>query len=653
MKRNRVVLWQLALLLGLLAPTARADTLWRIGLEDGAKAEFAAAADPASYSVPPDWNTRTRWPEWRGRSDGHYTNPASLRNLDCTIEYTLSRAPDHGAEFHFKTINASSHVPELAVFSNGFLCGVIQMIGPLWFNPDNADDWKFGDLYRVYIPKAFLRAGANTLRIRKLGHPFSANTTNRMTGGNLAYLSFDYDYLKLVSLQQPAAEPIHSRYVSLCAQGSAGGGFNINQNSLTYDPMLLRWLGCAYSGNTQRATFWRGVSSQQPKRREYLQMLRDLNMTVLMGHYSNVSESQLVNGDLSTQAKRDITNFFSQYGSWFQLYELSNEPCYGFSNESLAGMQQVARHVRAIRPGHVEVVAPGYAYGGGSGTPIDWDKSSTRRAGLEALCEATNGHAYGNSYRASAGGSFFETLRTFNGGRFPNGFPKPFINSEFGTPDGDDTENNDIALSERRASLFDRIGRAHIAFASRSVYYSFWGNNGDHGIIQGVYTNPLDWRVRVLPGAPTETPKFKILRQHVLAYATHGQPLTYIHLDPAGAQNRLLYFRAVDTSGVGPLPGTGATSNKILLNFVNFDNRPGTLHVRVTMPLRGVYAGERFGAHNEYRNARSTVILATRLPRTLDLSVTLGPRDSVQYILERTGAEVSVAAKTKRPASHL
>jgi hypothetical protein len=41
-----------------------------------------------------------------------------------------------------------------------------------------------------------------------------------------------------------------------------------------------------------------------------------------------------------------------------------------------------------------------------------------------------------------------------------------------------------------------------------------------------------------------------------------------------------------DTSTIPPQAATGATSNKILLNFVNFENSAQTLDVRVTLPQR-------------------------------------------------------------------
>ena len=75
-----------------------------------------------------------------------------------------------------------------------------------------------------------------------------------------------------------------------------------------------------------------------------------------------------------------------------------------------------------------------------------------------------------------------------------------------------------------------------------------------------------------------------------LAYATHGAPLPYTYTNPDEVRDRLVYFRAVDTSALPPLRGSGGEADKVLLSFVNFSREPQTLGVRVTMPREGVYA---------------------------------------------------------------
>ena len=118
-----------------------------------------------------------------------------------------------------------------------------------------------------------------------------------------------------------------------------------------------------------------------------------------------------------------------------------------------------------------------------------------------------------------------------------------------------------------------------------------------------------------------------------LAYATHGAPLPYTYTNPDEVRDRLVYFRAVDTSALPPLRGSGGEADKVLLSFVNFSREPQTLGVRVTMPREGVYAGTRFGPEEQYLAARSRVQVAAS--PAADLVETLGPGEAVQYILTR------------------
>ncbi|MNI18889.1 F5/8 type C domain protein [compost metagenome] len=120
-----------------------------------------------------------------------------------------------------------------------------------------------------------------------------------------------------------------------------------------------------------------------------------------------------------------------------------------------------------------------------------------------------------------------------------------------------------------------------------------------------------------------------------MAYATHGKPLTYRVTNDQDLLDKLVYFRAVDTSTLKPLPGSQGTSNKILLNFVNFENTEQTIAVKVTMPEAAVYTGERFGAGDTYEEARSYISELNAAPE-LELKETLGPGEAVQIILSRS-----------------
>ena len=126
--------------------------------------------------------------------------------------------------------------------------------------------------------------------------------------------------------------------------------------------------------------------------------------------------------------------------------------------------------------------------------------------------------------------------------------------------------------------------------------------------------------------------RLKTFRRLALAYATHGAPLPYVYLNAGALRGRMVYFRAVDTAALPGQPGSGGTSIRVLLNCVNFENRPQRMEVRVTMPGSETYRGPRFGAGETYAQARQDVTL--RATPTLDLVVELGPGDAVQYQLE-------------------
>lgn len=132
------------------------------------------------------------------------------------------------------------------------------------------------------------------------------------------------------------------------------------------------------------------------------------------------------------------------------------------------------------------------------------------------------------------------------------------------------------------------------------------------------------------------------MRRLSLAYATHGAPLTYQISNKDELADKLVYVRAVDTSTLEPLAGSGATSNKVLVNFVNFEETEQTVTVKVTMPEKTVYEGERYGNGDTYEAARSYVSGQNAAPE-LEFTETLAPGEAVQYILEPS-SEVADAA---------
>ncbi len=177
---------------------------------------------------------------------------------------------------------------------------------------------------------------------------------------------------------------------------------------------------------------------------------------------------------------------------------------------------------------------------------------------------------------------------------------------------------------------FDRILRAHLAVVERTMQHAAIFD--DFGLFQGPFDAKHPTTLRAFPGMKGEDSRLKTYRRLALAYATHGAPLPYVYLNADALHGRLVYFRAVDTAALPALPGSGGTSTRVLLNCVNFENRPQTVEVRVTMPQRGTYRGPRFGAGETYAQARKDVTL--HAGPTLDLAFELGPGDAVQYQLE-------------------
>lgn len=249
---------------------------------------------------------------------------------------------------------------------------------------------------------------------------------------------------------------------------------------------------------------------------------------------------------------------------------------------------------------------------------------------LEKVTDLTNGHSYGDSYIFSNGGSFTENLKTFTGA--DNGLGKKMLTTEFGTSDSH-VDAYQYGATERTAAVFDRIMRAHIGYADMFVQhaaffkdfslfkYGFNLEEHDPATTEIYYTKE------------NEDSRVSIMRRLSLAYATHGAPLTYQVANKDVLADKLVYVRAVDTSTLKPLAGSGATSNKVLVNFVNFESTPQTVSVNVTMPKNGVYEGERFGNGDTYEKARSYVTGKKATP-TLTFTETLAPGEAVQYILQ-------------------
>jgi len=610
------------------------QTLWRIGVNDRSSAEFTGSSIPASYTIASNWATQTTWPEWPSTSIG--------TAWQTNINFTLANVPAGGAMFTFESTFAVQLVPELAVFANGNPCGILQLPGdwsPGWGPYSHTR--RFWKPVQIYIPKEFLKVGANTLHLSRLASPYCSSRSN------VTYLDFSLDFMQLDGLAALPAEPVHSKVTYI---GVSEGDFYFG-NGATGNPAdgianaaqsLYEWLGIAYSGNPERVTFWSNntwelVPSHQLT---YLNKLKSLNMSVIMDGVSceNSSDTNVVTS--SDQAY--LNSLFTNYGSLFQFYELCNEPCQSFTNASYTYCTAVANYVNTILPPNVLLTAPGYSYGGGYGTPTNWDNASNdaNRQALDALCDAYAGHSFGSPGWGMDGGDLAETIDAdgiYVGGvpEFLNGFDKPFVSTECGSSDSSYENITQIPTATPYATALDRNLRANLTFTDYMCFADAF-NNGAYNMLDGNYYDPASWTAHLCGGTGKDPiSKLQVFRRLSLAYGTHGGPLPFFYNNIPSGTFPLVYFRAVDTSVLPALPGSGATANKLLLSLVNFDYlNSNSISVTVTMPKWGTYSGVCYGAGNTIATAKSTVSLNTDANRQITLTLVLAPGESTEYILD-------------------
>ena len=577
---------------------SHAQQLWQIGTADDQSAEFAdyQASELETVSIP---------------ADAASVSKGLRRSVNPMMEITfeLDEVPEHGTLLQFKLLDANRVTPEMAVFANDLMAGMVQLWGT-GGGAENPYPWK--KTYQLYIPAEMLTEGENTLRLeapRPLYHNEDIDP----------YLWWEWDYLQLSALTEPADEPVHGSVVYMGSTMKKGeNNFTVDQELVNLTPVVLDWLGIGHSGNTMRADFWSDVSSKQTSRLELLEKFQEYNMTVITTHLnSGQAQGRLVDGQLSTTDQTKLDNFFDAYGSLFQYHEVDNEP--GLFNRTKEVNVAIARYVNQIKPNYVKTTAPGWAYWKNT-----WARDPTQRLEVEQLCQATNGHAYDTSFAQPQGGNLSANLLTYGG--VTDGWPKEMVVTENGTNDSH-TGWSFLKPDQPHASAFDAIMRAHISATDRFMQHATVF--GKFSLFETpTWSNPAS--LTAWPGIKDEDPRVKTFRRLALAYATHGAPVGYEVLNKDEVSGKKVYFRGVDTSTLPPLKGNGHTSNKILINFVNFEATEQTLSVRVDLPA-GSYEGQRFGPGDSYQASQSNVTLA--VDSALVLTETLGPGEAVQYIL--------------------
>lgn len=613
--------------------------LWQLGQHDGSAGEFAAAGSSGVEEA-------LSMASSTAKAATLQTVPSGLRgdsNPELRIMYKLDKIPDNGVLFRVSIIDAYKSVPQMSVFSNRQLSGIIQIAGVAGTDSKVT----FRKTYELYIPKEQLVAGTNELKLQAARGIYSSDMEDKHNW-------WTWDDLSLESLNAPVKEPIHGSY-TLTGTMVNNKQFYFDEGAVTHLPYIMKWLGIAYSGNVMRTSCASDVGRSCSNMEDYYKVLKDYN-TQAVAMYLYTGDIKLkADGSLPEEAEKKLTDYFKQYGPYFQYYEVDNEP--GLFNRSKAVNLAVAdwlnKKGKTIAP-HLQTVAPGWAYwpsystdscGNQKGTtkqcgdPDGWERDPEQRNELEEVTDLTNGHSYGESYIFSNGGSFTENLKTF--GEVADGLPKTMLTTEFGTSDTH-VDDYRYGASKSTSAVFDRIMRAHIGYADMFVQHAAFFKNFSLFKYGFSLEEHDPAKTEIYYTKEGEDSRVSIMRRLSLAYATHGAPLSYEITNKDDLADKLVYVRAVDTSAIEPLPGSGATSNKVLVNFVNFENTPQTVSVKVNMPKKTVYEGERFGNGDSYEEARSYMSGRTALP-ALEFTETLAPGEAVQYILQPS-SEVADAA---------
>ena len=608
----------------------KGTTIWSLGKQDGSSAEFAAQSatvKTAAVNIPSTMVKASTLKSIPSGLNGE-TNP------ELKITYQLDKIPANGVIFRVGIMDAYKSVPQMGVFSNQQMSGIIQIAGV----SGTESKYSFRKTYELYIPKEQLQIGTNELKLKTVRCLYCTNKEDE-------YLWWTWDNLSLESLNAPIKEPIHGSY-TLTGTMVNHKEFYFEEGAVAHLPYVIKWLGLAYSGNIMRTSCASDVEGSCSKMEEYYKVLKDYNMQAIALHLHTGDIKLKPDGSLPDDAVKKLTDYFNKYGSYFQYYEVDNEP--GLFNRSKAVNLAIAdwlnKKGKLIAP-HLLTVAPGWAYWPKysedscsfqkgnvrqCGDPDGWERDPKQRMELEAVTDLTNGHSYGDSYIQSNGGSFTENLKTFGGA--VDGLSKNMLTTEFGTSDSH-VDAYQYGASERTSAVFDRIMRGHIGYADMFIQHAAFFPE------YSLFKNDFNLRdhdpakTEIYYTKKNEDSRVSIMRRLGLSYATHGTPLTYNTINKHKLADKLVYVRAVDTSTLKPLAGSNATSNKVLVNFVNFEDTTQTIVASVKMPKKTIYEGERFGNGDTYEEARSYVSGRNASP-TLTFTETLAPGEAVQYILE-------------------
>lgn len=600
MKKVSICLFLLFSMLFCLEANAAANAekeIFSVGKEDGNSNEFV------------DFNKGTDSYKLPLSSVSFPKGMKASINPKINLTYDLDTIPENGLLFRFKTTDADMSTPQLVIYSNNTMAGIVQITG----TNGSGGAYPFKETYEVYIPKSLLKNGNNTLRLEAYGGIYMTNTS-----GN-ARVWWTWDYIQLIAPSQLVSEPLNGRNVDL---GSAiFQGFGYNQNTIKLLPELSEWLGTAYSGNFTRVGLYSDTKSAWEKTaKPYLETLKDINVEPLVLFFGTeqFNSADMQQGKLPDSVKNHYSSMIKEYGSLFQYLELDNEPgLFNHNQESLVKLATFINEQTPTTKPNLKLVAPGWAYWASNGTPYGWERNPLYRKQIEDLTVATNGHSYGTSGTTQGrGGSLNENLLTFDGN-----ITKDFFMSEVGANDSHMDSNKLGVDNYRFASVFDRELRGDIGSADHIIQHAaFYPSNPSYSL----FSEPSDWNTAKINEIKAwasnsnelgET-RLKTFRRLSAAYATHGSPLDYEIINQDEINNKKIYIRAVDTSSLGKSE-IGASSNKLILSLVNFEtvnSEPVTVRVKVKMPTEGNYIGERYDAQEVYGEAHKSLGSLTASP---------------------------------------
>lgn len=614
------------------------DEVFLIGTKNDSSMEFNQSTVWAgtTFSVPTD----SSFP--KGLSYSEQNNLSKL-----TLYYQLSSIPANGVVLNLKSIKADYMIPQIYVHSNQRLAGIFQIFGV----EGDERNLAFFDIYRITIPKELLILGTNSLQLEL-----------RQTYTNNPYGMFvEWDYISMNEVTAPLATPINNKLTFMGVQGLSCTAFA--PDSLTRDEFLeyYKWLGIAYSQNSFRFPWASNILhlSSQEQRIEAMEAISKMNFVGIGGDLAaTIGDQQELdqhNGEISPSKKNQIDEYFATYGRYLNYWETANEPSNNFQQ---VGLRQIPNYVEAVakylkstnaKPNHTKILGPGYwGYAGWFGSEISninspfydptspyfnqpWEDSDQIRQNIDRHVDVVGYHHYNVELQ-----DHFNDVITTEGGQLSNGLPRELIVTEFGTFGGAyDFPGTGTPISNMRGALADRQHRANTALASRSMWYSVITDEHKLGLIDtesgcNSKSTAIEAKAEGPLGEETDS-MLQIYRRHALAYSTHGTPLSYQYIDNNVDQD--IYVRAVDTSTLPPIEGSGGKSDKILINIVNFGKTDQTSQMKIKMPSAGIYYGQRIDDKPKLTDASKNIVLTTDEEGYITLTTETKALRGVQYIL--------------------